>query len=151
MSSPLYWISKHHKKLGHRQRKTSKRRAPNFPPQRLFMFNRSLFMRQWQDWAWSLQTEQSAFQTKIPNDKRLHVDERVWFSLLINVWQRSVVECCSLCERFSPGGLPCMFFQNCVAGYESPDKSRPPVSSSSSLLSFEASSWQHGNLAHATS
>ncbi len=100
--------------------------AVDFPAQQqqLVILNRSLFLRHWHVGAEKLQTEQSAFQTKPPNDKRHRSAERAWsgaFSLClltIGSSRRPVAECSSLGEQFSPGGFPFSVWQSRVAGHE---------------------------------
>lgn len=126
---PPYQVSKQHNRLGHILRaKAHTELAVNFPLQQLVILNRSLFLRHWHVWAQKLQTEQSAFQTKTPNDKRHRGAERAWLgalSLCLLVFgssRQSAAKCCSLSEHFSPGGLPCSHLQGRVAG----DESRAP-------------------------
>ncbi len=123
---PSYQVSKQHNSLGHVLRaKVHTELAVNFPLQQLVILNRSLFLRHWHVWAQKLQTEQSAFQTKTPNDKGHRSAERAWLgalSLCLLVFgssRQSVAKCCSLSEHFPPGGLPCSHLLSCVAREES--------------------------------
>lgn len=127
MLQPSYQVSKQHNSLGHVLRAkvhTISSVSTSHYGSLLYLTDPILF-RHWHVWAQKLQTEQSAFQTKTPNDKRHHSAERAWFGALslcllaLGSGRLSVAKCCSLSEHFSPGGLICAHFQNRVAGDES--------------------------------
>lgn len=128
--SPSYCALKFRNSSGHFQSSSP------LSVQRHLMPNRSLFSRHWHDWAQGLQTEQSAFSNKSPSWQKGTTVRREPCFLLVSIlavvrgWIHALV------EHFSPGGLSCSNFQSCVAGYESPEHTRPQFSPAYSLISW---------------